>query len=1188
MKSSKLILGERMKPSGIVLVLLLVVSSFSFIVPSVYPTSSPIILDGTMNPDEQWTFWHSDSTYDFVGYCHFEQETNKLAYEAHVCTTDPDSLCVFISTNDNSFDSNHRDKFSVYFDVYPYGRGEEDKAYEIEVPSFWYGAGIKKHGPHWWSLDNYQNIVAGSANGYRTYELHLPLSDIVPDTEDENYRHPRFMICIENYGSVKWRAQKLNNYHPDEAEHKKWGKHADLWEELDLKSWYPTFWGGTQQEFTLTSNIQGSGLVSTNVTGPYSSGETVEVTATPEAGWTFSHWEGDLTGTTNPEVLTITENTTIVAYFVQNNYTLTVETLGDGSVTLSPLSSTYTYGEQVELTAIPAIGWSFSEWNGDVLVFNEVISVTVDTNKSVVAVFIPNEHSIVVNFVGQGSVSKNPDQIIYNYSDIVELVALPEQGYIFSEWTGDLSGSSNPAAITMDENKNVTAIFVEEAGNTTAVLSLQPGLEGPPPALGEEFCLTLHVEKVTDLWAWNVGLEWNPDVLEMIQATEGDFLKNGGTYTTVFLPVMPNNTLGCLDEMAGTIFADGDVSGSGDLATITFRVIGYGTSSIEITQGELVKFLQPYEYEQIEHYVYNSEFKLLESSYGPTTLSVDIIGEGTVTKNPDKSVYDFGEEVSLTVAPASGWVFSQWAGDLSSSYQNPVTLTMNGNKSVTAIFVEDTGIPTPVLSVQPGLVQGPPPELGQEFNITVHVENVTDLWGWTVDLKWNPEVLEMITAPTEGSFIKDAGYVTIFMPVPANNTAGFLDGLSSIIAGYGGVSGSGDLATVIFTVIGYGQTDIEIVASRIAQDGEPFNHIDVTHLVLNSKFELPPPLSCGPTADFMPADDAWYYEGDLVTLECSSSVPGFDTLPSSEICPITSYLWEIDFGNDGTIDTTLTGENASFVGTYLGDTAITLTVTAPDLTSPSEPNYQEIDSVTHVIHVTERPTMANLDVYTDRGGQCANVSSDAYGPQELVTIYGYLTYNDVPVVAKDVIFEIRDNNGNFVAYRNARTDENGLATVDFRLPWLDDDNPQALFGNWTIIGSVDISQVTATDICTFDFNYIVQIVDAVLIDVANNPVSIIQRDQVLRVNLTISNIRAVAVTPTITMTVHDECNVLIGYALISVSVPARSDLSVILDVTIPSWAFVGQATAYFGAYGDESLQGAPYSPEVQHAFLIEQ
>ena len=45
----------------------------------------------------------------------------------------------------------------------------------------------------------------------------------------------------------------------------------------------------------------------------------------------------------------------------------------------------------------------------------------------------------------------------YTAGTVVQLTAVPNTGYVFSSWSGDASGTSNPVSVTMDGNKSVTA-----------------------------------------------------------------------------------------------------------------------------------------------------------------------------------------------------------------------------------------------------------------------------------------------------------------------------------------------------------------------------------------------------------------------------------------------------------------------------------------------------------------------------------------------------------------------------------------------------------------------------------------------------------------------------------------------------------------------------------------------------------
>jgi hypothetical protein len=80
------------------------------------------------------------------------------------------------------------------------------------------------------------------------------------------------------------------------------------------------------------------------------------------------------------------------------------------------------------------------------------------------------------------------------------------------------------------------------------------------------------------------------------------------------------------------------------------------------------------------------------------TLHITTIGNGLVTKNPDLPEFNYGTEVELLAEPEKDWTFAEWTGD-TFSCENPITITMNTNKNITAQFVmggwqEKRSIPT--------------------------------------------------------------------------------------------------------------------------------------------------------------------------------------------------------------------------------------------------------------------------------------------------------------------------------------------------------------------------------------------------------------------------------------------------------------------------------------------------------------
>ena len=73
-------------------------------------------------------------------------------------------------------------------------------------------------------------------------------------------------------------------------------------------------------------------------------------------------------------------------------------------------------------------------------------------------------------------------------------------------------------------------------------------------------------------------------------------------------------------------------------------------------------------------------------AYSLTTI-VSPSGSGTVTRNPDQAAFDVGgTKVALAAQPNRGYLFGSWSGDLTGT-NNPDTVLMNANKTVTANFV---------------------------------------------------------------------------------------------------------------------------------------------------------------------------------------------------------------------------------------------------------------------------------------------------------------------------------------------------------------------------------------------------------------------------------------------------------------------------------------------------------------------
>jgi len=178
--------------------------------------------------------------------------------------------------------------------------------------------------------------------------------------------------------------------------------------------------------------------------------------------------------------ITMDSDKSVTAYCSVPTYNLTVNVTpgGGGNVTLNgttppsyPNTTTWTCGANVTLNATAATGYNFSHWGGDLSGNTTPVNITMNSAKNVTAYFglIGVTHNLTVNVTpsGGGDVEVNgvaPGSYPYNYTfddgDLVDLNAVPAGGYSFVNWTGDLSGSTNPTNKTMYGNYTITANFI--------------------------------------------------------------------------------------------------------------------------------------------------------------------------------------------------------------------------------------------------------------------------------------------------------------------------------------------------------------------------------------------------------------------------------------------------------------------------------------------------------------------------------------------------------------------------------------------------------------------------------------------------------------------------------------------------------------------------------------------------------
>jgi hypothetical protein len=223
------------------------------------------------------------------------------------------------------------------------------------------------------------------------------------------------------------------------------------------------------------------------------------------------------------------------------HFSLTILQSSDGAT--DPAYGVYSYeeGSGTSILAVPDVNYRLSHWllNGSGVGVNNPLVVSMTNNWVLEAVFVPVQHALTVNVLGGGSVSKDPDLAMYNHGDSVTLTAVAAEGYIFSGWSGDISGNDSVTDVTLTEDKEVTATFVPVFN--LLIENKGQGLTDPLPgsylhAQGEEVAVKAEAEADNQFVHWllngtNVGSA-NPYLITM---------DNDCNLTAVFQAVEPDS-----------------------------------------------------------------------------------------------------------------------------------------------------------------------------------------------------------------------------------------------------------------------------------------------------------------------------------------------------------------------------------------------------------------------------------------------------------------------------------------------------------------------------------------------------------------------------------------------------------------------------------------------------------------------
>ena len=228
-------------------------------------------------------------------------------------------------------------------------------------------------------------------------------------------------------------------------------------------------------------------------TGSYFGGVAVLVTASENPGYIFDYWEVFNhtmdSAITNPNnSLSITQTDSVVAHYVLSGDTIgltfDVDPVSGGDISISGFTPpAYSYSDFYPntslqtLVAIPLPGHVFLNWTSNSTAFStsptdSIVTITVGLSDTIIAHFLKiDTFAVVFNVdpvIGGGISIDGFTPPAYSYTDnvvessVLNLVATPFSGYLFSNWT------SNNAAFIVNANSPSVQVVIDDVDSIVA------------------------------------------------------------------------------------------------------------------------------------------------------------------------------------------------------------------------------------------------------------------------------------------------------------------------------------------------------------------------------------------------------------------------------------------------------------------------------------------------------------------------------------------------------------------------------------------------------------------------------------------------------------------------------------------------------------------------------------------------
>ena len=426
--------------------------------------------------------------------------------------------------------------------------------------------------------------------------------------------------------------------------------------------------------YTLTVNATNGTVTKLPDQAAYDHDTVVQLTAVPATGYHFVNWTGDASGTELTTSVTMDGNRSVTANFAIDTFTLTY-TAGTGGTISGLTPQTVNYGDDGTLvTAVPNTGWRFVDWSDGVLTASRT-DLDVSANIAVTANFAIDTYTLAVTS-DHGTIVKAPDLPAYDYGTSVTITATPAVGYAFTGWTGSVTSSDNPLVLTMDGDKSISANY--SLNTYTLTVNATNGTVTKLPdqsAYDHDTVVQLTAVPATGYHFVN----WTGDASGTELTTS--VTMDGAKSVTANFAIDTFTLTYTAGEGGAVTGVSTQTVNYGDDGTLVTAVANTGWHFVDWSDGVLTASRT--DLDVTANITVTANFAI--NTY---TLSV-ASDHGTIVKAPDLLDYDYGTSVTITATPATGYTFTGWTGSVASA-DNPLTLTMDGDKTLTANYLLNT------------------------------------------------------------------------------------------------------------------------------------------------------------------------------------------------------------------------------------------------------------------------------------------------------------------------------------------------------------------------------------------------------------------------------------------------------------------------------------------------------------------